>query len=621
MSRLLICLLFACSVALAADKPVKVELTNPGFDNELKGWDNADKPELTGVFTLDGGIKRTGKAALHVTPQMPDQWPWISQQVAQVEPGAMYLLRAWTRGGTQPGKPATAIVRIEFIDANGRPTQARMARRTVPLQQWEQLGVQAQAPPQAASAVIYLRVTGSGEAWFDDVELLRLQAAPTLALSPQHMAVAPEKPGTMRLEVSAPADMPENQKIDLQLLGSDGKPVKDVAGELERRDQRTFAGEFALPALGSGRYVWQAKLVKDVALANLYVPLAERQPKSLSDRGILLDANNQPVFPIGIYHATIADYRAVAEQGFNMVQGPGTHEARVLRAAVQAAQEHKLWLDIPLHVRGMVGANFGASQEKMNYFRESPVVVGWKLADQPDQHPEIAEEIPETYARLKQKEPRRPLMLTVEDPETYAYWANFCDGLQVVGFPLPDQPLSLVAERTRRAKACLQPWQHLSALLPAGYRSGAAVEPTYAQARMMAYLAIIGGARGIWWYALRDTGWNLMEADLWKHFRDLNKEVAAVGAAALRAEISLQSDNPKLYVAAWEAGEKAVQVAVANPGTEPLTALLKTDMAPATAEVGQGKAAVEIKDGALQVTVEPGEAALVKVSAGDSDAA
>lgn len=617
MSRLLICLLFACSIALAADKPVKVELANPGFDNELKGWDNADKPELTGVFTLDAGIKRTGKAALHVTPQMPDQWPWISQQVPQVEPGAMYLLRAWTRGGTQPGKPATAIVRIEFLGETGQPVDARMARRTVALQQWEQLGVQAQAPAQAVSAVIYLRVSGSGEAWFDDVELLRLQAAPKLSLSPQHMAVAPEQPAAVQLEVSAAADVADSQKIELQLLGSDGKPVKDVTGELERRDQRTFGGEFTLPPLGTGRYVWQAKLGKDVALANLYVPLAERQPKGLSDRGALMDASNQPVFPIGIYHATIADYRALAEQGFNMVQGPGTHEARVLRAAVQAAQEQKLWLDIPLHVRGMVAGNLGASQEKMNYFQESPVVLGWKLADQPDQHPEIAEEIPETYARLKQKEPLRPLTLTVEAPETYAYWANFCDGLQVVGFPLPDQPLRLIAERARQARSALQPWQHLSVLLPAGYRSGTAVEPTYAQARTMAYLAIIGGARGIWWYALRDTGWNLMDADLWKHFGELNKEVAAVGAAALRAEISLQSDNPKLYAAAWEAGEKAVQVAVANSGAEPLAAVLKTEMTLATAEVGQGKAAVEVKDGALQVTVEPGEAALIKVTGGE----
>ena len=133
---------------------------------------------------------------------------------------------------------------------------------------------------------------------------------------------------------------------------------------------------------------------------------------------------------------------------------------------------------------------------------------------------------------------------------------------------------------------------------------------------MMVYLAVINGARGVWWYALRSPGFRLADTELWKSFKRLNEETAALGAAvAGGVEAALQSDNAKVQAAAWRGGEK-VQIAVANPGSEAQTAMLKLEGACEKAEIVKGIGQVEAKDGAVQVMLRPGQAVLIAVSTG-----
>ncbi|MBU0611721.1 MAG: hypothetical protein KKI08_27840, partial [Armatimonadetes bacterium] len=526
--------------------------------------------------------------------------------------------------GMAPGMAAAAApigntcaaLKLEFLDAAGRPVASRVARQQVRLQQWRFLALAGRAPAGAVSAVIYLRVMGRDEVWFDDVELVRSQPPPALILTPERMVVGPDETPTVHLQATAAGDVPEKAKVTVQLTGPKGKAVKGVTGDLERKDARTVAGDMTLPKLPPGRYAWDVKVGSDMAEADLFVALDKRQPKNLNPRGVLLQADGQPIFPIGIYHAAVSDYKAIAAQGFNMVQGLGTHNATQQRTAVEEAGTHKLHVQIPLHTGGLVGANLKSSAEKMAYFRKHATVLDWKIADEPEAHPETLREVPDVYAALKQKGDLHPLLLTVRDPEQYAFWAHFCDSLQVVAFPLPDEPLTLVADRVRAARQALAPWQHLSVVLPAGYRAGAVVQPTLDQARLMVYLAVIAGAKGVWWYAFKSPGYDLVESELWKQFGKLNEETAALGEAVTGgAETPLQSDNAKLQAGAWRSGDK-LKIAVANPTPEAQTAVLKLEAQIAKAEVSRGGGQVAVRDGAVAVTLKPGEVGLIMCAVG-----
>ena len=611
MRRVLMVLVVLLPVVVCAQaKPKAVEIKNPGFEDELRGWDNADNPELAGVFTLDHDNKRAGKAALHMHPAMGGQWPWVSQKVEQIDGGALYAARMWFRGAEQ--SDSMVALKIEYLNAKGEVVGGRYARRPLPNGVWTQMMVEALAPDEVASAVLYVRLIGETEAWFDDVEMVRATEPPAVTVRPLRLALAPGAPKQVHLEIVSRAELPEQTATKLALSDSTGKEVGGVKGEFTRQDAHVLAGDFELPGLTSGTHAWRVKLPQGQAEGRLYVALAKRQPKTLTDQGFL-KVGLTTVFPIGLYHVGVADYGTIAEQGFNAAQGLASQDPKVLRQALVEAQRVKVMLDIPLHYGGLVAGNFVASQQKLQYFAKDQGISGWKLADEPDQHPEYMDEVPEAYQRLKQKEELRPLLLTVERPDTYEFWANFCDALQVVCFPVPGQPLTMVAERVAAARKVMQPWQHLSVLLQAGWLPNAGNQPTFEQARVMVYLAVLNGAEGIYWYSLRDPGWQLADSPLWEKFKELNAETARLGQFATGArKLEVTGDNPKLQAAAWSVGD-GVQLAVCNPQAEAQTAVLKLPQAAATVTVTNGTADIEIKDGALTVKMGPTQAALVTV--------
>lgn len=612
MRRLMILPLILILPALcwAQAKPVPVELNNPGFEQELKGWDNADNAELIGVFTVEHDTQRSGKASLHMQSQEQGQWPWVSLRIDKVDADATYLAKVWFRGAEE--SDSAAVIKLEFLNDKGDVVGSRYTKRPVPNGQWLQMGVQTAAPAEAASAVLYLRLLGDTEVWFDDVELARVGDPPALVAKPARLALQPGEAKQVHLEVVSAAELPDPVEAKLTVTDPLNKEVKDVKGVLLRKDAHTLGGDISLPALSPGTHVWRVKLPAATMEGRIFVPLSKRQPKYLTDQGFL-KIGTQPVFPIGLYHVSVADYATLAKQGFTAVQGLASQEPRLLKIAMQEAAKAKLLVDIPLHYAGMVAGNMTASQQKLGYFAKEQAISGWKLADQPDQHPEIADEVPEAYQRLKQKDEQRPLLLTVERPETYEYWANFCDALQVVCFPVPGQPLTVVSDRISAARKALLPWQHLSVLLQAGWLPGDANQPSFDQARAMVYLAVINGAQGVYWYSFRDPGWQLVESPLWERFSELNAETATLGALAVSGTRSpLENDNAKLQTAAFSAGD-GIQVMMVNPTAEAQSATLKLAQPAAKTEITSGKANLEIKEGALAVTLEPLGAALVAV--------
>lgn len=609
MRRLLLLSVCLLPTLALAQKPKAIEIQNPGFEQELKGWDNADSPELAGVFTLDGDNYHTGKAALHMQSQQAGQWPWVSQKVGAVEPGALYAARVWMRGADKTDD--MAALKIEFRNDKEVVVGGRYVRRPLPDKTWLQMSLEALAPEDAASAVLYVRLMGESEVWFDDLEMVRAVEPPAVTVRPMRLACAPNEPRSVHLEISSRAELPEKLNVKPTLTDPAGKPLA-LKGEFTRQDAHTLVGDFEVPGLLPGAHAWRVKLPGGQAEGRFYVALVQRQPKYLTDRGFLRPGA-EPIFPIGLYHVGVADYEALAEAGFNAAQGLASQDPKILKQSLAQAQKSKLLLDIPLHTGGLVAANFVASQQKLQYFAKEINISGWKLADEPDVHPEIADEVPEAYQRLKQREQERPLLLTIERPDTYEYWAHFCDALQVVCFPVPSQPLTLVSDRVAAARKALQPWQHLSVLLQAGWLPNGGNQPSLQQARVMVYLALLNGAQGLYWYSFRDPGWQLADSPLWEKFKALNTETARLGQIILTGQKQpLDNDNEKLQAAVWKVGEQA-QLLLCNPGAEAQTATLKLPTAAAEVTITNGTADIEIKEGALQVKLGPTEAVLATV--------
>jgi len=180
--------------------------------------------------------------------------------------------------------------------------------------------------------------------------------------------------------------------------------------------------------------------------------------------------------------------------------------------------------------------NLQVSAEKVQEFARHPAVLLWKMVDEPDLRPDIYPEVAKVYLRLQTIPRHQPLQITVANPAQYQRWVPLCDVLEVNPYPLPDKPLQLVGDFVRRGRSALEPGQGLLALLQAGWTADLSTQPTVEQARMMMYLALMNGADGIFWYCLRDPGWDLTTTPLWEHFPKINEELATLGQAVVRGE-------------------------------------------------------------------------------------
>lgn len=604
---LLLCGCLWAGQILAADappaapaEPVVVPLSNPGFETELQGW---EKPGAAAepMALVDREVKHGGAASLKLTAKLPGQRPTISQKVTGLQPGAVYTLTAWRRG--QPGPPGEVALRLEFRTAAGLRAGGDQARGPAG-EQWQALNVTARAEPGASQAIISLRLLGGMQAWADDFQLEMVRPAPPLLAQPARLATAADQKQTVRLSAQGEGLAPGPAKLEVL---SATKTVATVDVALVTAAEGGVTAEVELPPLPNGAYLLRVKAPAGTLHWPLFVSPAKRRPPSLTDRGALL-RDGRAFFPLGLYHVAVADYVALSQRGFNAAQGPAATDDRQLKTAFAQAKAQRVALMMPLYAGHKVAENLPLTQRKVRAHRKQTPVLGWKLVDEPEAHPAIAEEVPEAYWLLHKLDPVNPVLLTVADPAAAGYWKHFCDVLEVSFVLRANQPLDEFAAQVAQVRGQLEPWQGLVVLLAAGWKPEPGNQPTLDQTRAAALVAILKGATGLFWYALRDPGWFLGQTPLWDKFGELNEELAQVGKLSLGApaEKVEVTDGP-LEVGAWSQDGKTV-VAVVNTGQLPRTATLKFARPVEKVDNLKGQAQAEVKDGAVRLAVTPGGA-------------
>jgi lysophospholipase L1-like esterase len=142
----------------------------------ISGW----VPETVGMTTVrfarDLEVKRSGAAAARMTigPDDNPSWPAYCFRLP-VQPGQCYSVEAWisTRDVSRQ-----AYVATDFLDAKGeRVTFASGGTVSGTTTEWTRVAVVAQIPGGAVTMSVRLILYGSGTAWFDDVTVVRDEAA------------------------------------------------------------------------------------------------------------------------------------------------------------------------------------------------------------------------------------------------------------------------------------------------------------------------------------------------------------------------------------------------------------------------------------------------------------
>lgn len=592
----LLCLLLG--VISMAQPATELTLTNPGFDEGVQGWALV-KPENV---SHDAAIGRTAAGSVKLSAE--DQFhPYVAQSVRDLHGGAAYTLSVWARG--VPGGQAKVALKIEYYNAAGENTRGQYSNAiTLDSDQWQQITLEATADPDTNRAALLLRLMSAGEAWFDDVTFAMTKEPAPVTTNPVRVAVEAGQATTVRADVRL-RDAWDGQQPQAAISNADGAVIPGASAQAVAGEEGLVLVTADVPTLPAGDYLLKLTFGPNSGALKLFA-YELRKPANLTDTGTLL-VGGKPFFPIGIYHVSQSQYQLLAEHGFNAVQGGNPTALDDFGKLLDEGLRTGIMIDVPFYTGGKVAGNLPNSLEKIAAFKDHPAVLNWKIIDEPDLRPDVIDEVAGAYRAMRAADDAHPVLLTIASPPHFPYWVNFCDMLQVDPYPLPRNPLTQVSDTVRAAKTVLRPWQHLTAVLQCGWvmdRDKPANQPTYEQALCMVHLALINGARGIFWYSMHDPGWDLSKTPLWERIKELNSETARLGELVITGEPlpPVTVDNNDIQAAAWELDGRT-QVLVTNPTPEPRVATLTLGQGVEGCELLHGEGEVEMAGDAVKVSL------------------
>jgi len=503
--------------------------------------------------------------------------PFVTQGIKNLTGGAVYQFSAWAR--VAPGSPVvTAAIKMEAYGAEGSTGELYGTKELKADGSWTKITLQQRVSGDTDHASLLLRVFGDGAVIFDDATFEEVGHAPDLTvIGPLKLTIAPATSfkSTFELLLREPwkdANLPAMTATLSSLDAADNSPeLQNIPAAVAREKDNQLKVMITIPKLKPGSYAVQFQTQSDEPLKTIYpayifTTVADRKPAALTADGTLL-WNGKPFFPIGMYHAGGDDnYKLLAENGFNAVQGDAVLDLDKFKASLDLAQKYGLAVDVPLYNGMKVKANLANSLEKVKRFADHPAILDWKIFDEPHIHPDggVAIDIPSAYRALKAADPNHPFELTLNSAATQQFWSNFCDIVQPDVYPLPRFPVTKVSDMAKGAHELMQPWQNLSMVLQSGWVADLSNQPSFEQARSMVYLALINGAKGIWWYSMHDPDWDLTKTPLWPHMKEINAEVKVLSEPLMLGEnVTVQVSNPVQASAKKYQGK--LYVLVANP--------------------------------------------------------
>lgn len=380
-----------------------------------------------------------------------------------------------------------------------------------------------------------------GTAWIDDVTLARQMPPPldVFMLYPNYRGMLfDDQPQAISLDVSVTPPAAAMGRYTVAATLSDERSGAVVASHTYPAAAIVRATVQAPPAMRSGTpYMVQVALVDSARNAIVYtyprfrvfkVPGAAKAAMSVAvdDRSRVL-VRGAPRFVLGMYDAA-TDYGAsegfwerqlwspassgrMGDMKLNMYLNSsyGRADATAVKSLMASLQSHGVMY---LHTGPCVGATPAAlvmSDARVDALAAHPARAGYHLIG------ECSRVVPDAFAqyqRLKRFDGDGiALAALAGGPAQVALWREAADALGISAYPMygPEPAAGYrhvaVAEAAIVARQAVKNARPFMTVLPASSLGALGRVPTLHEMRSHAYMAIVEGARGLWWSRLGDT--------------------------------------------------------------------------------------------------------------------
>ena len=266
-----------------------------------------------------------------------------------------------------------------------------------------------------------------------------------------------------------------------------------------------------------------------------------------------LVVNGVPVFPMGLYHVYTRDQmRQIREQGFNCIQIWG-----------ETPDHFKQMLDWA-HMEGLMSWTV-TKMVKDDYltklvtaFKDHPAHFMWDLVDEPAIRNITPQSVKSKADVIRSIDPDHPIKISFADRRRAIEYRDSLDIVASHTYPMPYGRVTRMGDVMQALAATFDSAvpHHASPQAWMSSNDVRQIEQTVAQTRGMTYLAIIHGAKGLYYYSFIDHGaWDLRQHPrLWSTFKGLTWEIETLSNVILmgRRIGGMTVSTPKVQCAAWE---------------------------------------------------------------------
>ena len=323
----------------------------------------------------------------------------------------------------------------------------------------------------------------------------------------------------------------------------------------------------------------QAMATKQVAITRLE-PKANEVKIDYAGRGLIADG--LPYFACGFY-ALLPDalelVDAEAVHGFNLISPYqaqfGEHSPEKLARCREYMDRcadvgmkvnyHLVWFS---H-QDRTEKTWADLKEEIEAIRDHPALLSWYIDDEPGLWLHTPEQLEGVYDLIKQLDPYHPVTITFCKPHLACQFTHAMDIVMIDPYPLHRAPVTVVSEWADMVGRGVD--HEMPVWVVPQAAGGLPRIGTRQEMRVMTYLALIHGVRGIQ-YFIR-TPESLTTPWMWAACREVAMESTLLGSSLISGEPEpgVKSSVSTVHAAAWR-DRGLVTVLVANALNKPQTA-------------------------------------------------
>ncbi len=386
------------------------------------------------------------------------------------------------------------------------------------------------------------RLYGPGTAWFDNIHVRRVKNSESIISAPESLFFySDEEIGTEYLNFidnyaiaagskvrtkiyDGPFTVWENtcdstQKLEidfpLSVLTAPKKPTYT-------RDENNVITEIIpSPAISYTLVVEYVSAGGSVISSKYHTICKYDRPTYLTKNGDFVK-NGEKVLPVVGYHAPYEDIPRLSEIGVTVIQSAASKSTAKIQQMLDEAQKYGVKVLVPLYEH-MVPAghelNIELTKQAIRMFHDHPALFGWMVQDEPrpasHETDEMYQLLQDSYNLIRSYDPDHPIYICECDSASLIESGQCCDILAVDPYPNELRLIENVYSMTVSAVQAVHGKKPIYNILQAWEWTGG-WEPNADEIRNMAYLAMLGGAKGLGYYPVHDSAGNMFEQPLYE---------------------------------------------------------------------------------------------------------